>query len=108
MLVSMPKAANVVVERIRQRMLALKMHEPSPQYVALRFGHRSTRLTSIYQFRAAQLLRLAEEKGVKTLGNTWYVNVFSLCFIEHPRDLLSKSGESHQAHDAIRNTTRGS
>jgi hypothetical protein len=25
------------------------------------------------QFKAAQFLRLAEEKGNKTLGNTWYV-----------------------------------
>jgi hypothetical protein len=25
------------------------------------------------QFKAAQLLRLAENNGSKTLGNTWYV-----------------------------------
>jgi hypothetical protein len=39
--------------------------------VALHIGHRSTRLTSLSQYKAAQYLRLAEEKGVKILGNTW-------------------------------------
>lgn len=35
-----------------------------------------TRLTAAWrapQFKAAQYLRLAEEKGSKTIGNTWYV-----------------------------------
>lgn len=39
-----------------------------------------TRLTAAWrapQFKAAQYLRLAEEKGSKTIGNTWYV-AFSL------------------------------
>ena len=80
-------------------MLALKMHEHS-QPAALCVGHRSTRLTSTYQFRAAQLLRLAEEKGSKTLGNTWYVKVF-LRFIHYPRGPLNKSGESHEARDPV-------
>lgn len=68
-----------IMEKTRQRMFAL--HDHSLQPAALRVGHRSTRLTRTYQYRAAQLLRLAEEKGVKTLGNTWYVNLlFSVSF----------------------------
>lgn len=79
MSVQMSKAAAVFIERVRQRMFAL--HQLSLQPAAVRVGHRSTRLTSTSQYRAAQLLRLAEEKGVKTLGNTWYVSLlFSFSF----------------------------
>lgn len=36
------------------------------------------------QFKAAQLLRLAEKSGSKTLGNTWYVSLSPFPDITRP------------------------
>ena len=50
-------------------------HVVSSLALATCTSRRMTALTLAFrQFKAAQLLRLAEKSGSKTLGNTWYVS----------------------------------
>lgn len=49
------------------------------------FGSSGYALTFVSQFKAAQFLRLAESKGNKTIGNTWYVQFLILNLIWTPK-----------------------
>ncbi|KAF1360551.1 HCP-like protein [Lizonia empirigonia] len=49
------------------------------------------------KFKAAQFLRLAEAKGNKTLGNTWYVAPPSLCLSCHASDRFARTAASRPA-----------
>jgi hypothetical protein len=54
-------------------------------------ARRRISLTRASQFKAAQFLRLAESKGNKTLGNTWYVLTFNAS-IAFPLALFAHAG----------------
>jgi len=69
-----------ITPRCENENTAWAVEQPGSRSASIRTTHDGLTFVGTAQFEAARYYRLAESKGNKTVGNSWYVhNLFTVC-----------------------------